>query len=46
MPRVSYSLEVSSMNKKFIHVAYQNLNRIVNINDTELKFENVQGYIS
>ena len=46
IPRVSYSLEVSSMNKKFIHVAYQNLNRIVNINDTELKFENVQGYIS
>lgn len=45
-PQVSYKLEVSAMNSSFIKVAYRNLNRIVNINDFELKFENIQGYIS
>ena len=34
------------MNKSFIETAYKNLNRIVSINDTDLKFEDVQGYIS
>ncbi len=46
MPQVSYTLEVSSLNRTFIQYAYQNLNRIVGINDSELKFEDVQGYIS
>lgn len=45
-PQVSYKLEVSAINKNFIKTAYKNLNQIVNINDIELKFENVQGYIS
>ena len=45
-PKVSYTLQVSALNKNFIKTAYKNLNRIVNINDSELKFENVQGYIS
>ena len=34
------------MNENFIKYAYQNLNRIVSINDSELKFDDVQGYIS
>ena len=46
MPQVSYTLEVSSLNRSFIQYAYQNLNRIVGINDSDLKFEDVQGYIS
>lgn len=45
-PQVSYTIEVSALNEKFIKYAYQKLNMIVNINDAELKFENVQGYIS
>lgn len=45
-PQVSYKVEVSGLNKNFIRTAYNNLNRIVNINDFDLKFENVQGYIS
>ena len=45
-PQVSYTLEISALNKKFIQYAYKNLNQIVTINDAELKFENVQGYIS
>ena len=45
-PQVSYTLEVSAMNENFIKYAYQNLNRIVSINDSELKFDDVQGYIS
>ena len=45
-PQVSYTLEVSAMNQEFIEVAYKNLNRIVSINDSDLKFEDVQGYIS
>lgn len=45
-PQVSYTLEVSAMNQEFIEVAYKNLNKIVSINDSDLKFEDVQGYIS
>ena len=45
-PQVSYTIEVSALNKDFIQYAYKNLNRIVSINDIELKFEDVQGYIS
>lgn len=45
-PQVSYTLEVSAMNKEFIEIAYKNLNKIVSINDSDLKFEDVQGYIS
>ena len=46
MPQVSYTAEISALNENFIKFAYQNLNRIIGINDTELKFEDVQGYIS
>ena len=46
MPQVSYSVGVSALNKKLIKTLYRDLNRIVTINDSELKFENVEGYIS
>lgn len=45
-PRVSYSINVNSVNKTIIQDFYNYLNRIVHINDYELKFENVMGYIS
>lgn len=45
-PRVSYTIESCMLNTSFMHTAYKMLNRIININDYELKFENVQGYIS
>ena len=45
-PQVSYTLNISALNKDFLNNAYLYLNRIVNINDDELKFEKVQGYIS
>ena len=45
-PKVSYTVDPSVMNEDFIYALYNQLNRICNINDTELKLENVQGYIS
>lgn len=45
-PQVSYSVIVSMLNEKFMHKAYRQLNRIAHINDFELKFENVLGYIA
>ena len=45
-PQVSYSVTVSMLNEKFMHKAYRHLNRIAHINDFELKFENVLGYIA
>ena len=45
-PQVSYDLEVSALNKDFIDVIYQHLNRVVSITDTDLKLDDVHGYIS
>lgn len=45
-PKVSYTVNPNIVDDKFYYTAYDNLNRIININDPELKFENVQGYIS
>lgn len=45
-PQVSYEVEVSTVDKEFVKNVYKTLGRIVNINDHELKFENVQGYVS
>lgn len=45
-PRVSYSITPAVTNTNFIRIAYKTLNKIVHINDYELKFSNVQGYIS
>jgi len=46
MPKVSYTIKPAIFNTSFMHTAYNKLNRIININDYELKFEGVQGYIS
>ena len=45
-PKVSYSITLSTLNKDFIHTAYNKLNRIVHINDAELAFHDINGYIS
>ena len=45
-PKVSYTLKVSALNESFIGEAYKVLNRIVSINDSNLKLDNVYGYIS
>lgn len=46
IPRVSYTIVPEIINQNLIKTIYKALNRIVNINDYELKFEHVQGYIS
>lgn len=45
-PQVSYEVSVSALNQDIVKTLYKYLNRIVNINDGELKFKNVHGYIS
>ena len=45
-PKVSYTIQPLAVNDNFIKVAYMRLGQLVHINDPELKFENVQGYIS
>ena len=45
-PKVTYTVDPSMTNKNFVHMAYNTLNKIVHINDYELKFDHVQGYIS
>lgn len=46
IPKVSYQINPSLFNPSFIQTAYNQLNRIVNINDTELQLKDVQGYIT
>ena len=46
MPKVSYSIKPLAIDSSFIHIAYAQLGQLIHINDYELKFENVQGYIS
>lgn len=45
-PKVSYEVSPSVLNKDFVYDDYNQLARIANINDNDLKLENVQGYIS
>ncbi|MBO7692102.1 MAG: hypothetical protein J6T10_05630, partial [Methanobrevibacter sp.] len=45
-PRVSYEIKPTFVNDEFIRYAYKYLNYIVHINDPELKFEYVKGYIT
>ena len=45
-PKVEYSVTPSFYNQEHILTADLTLGRIVHINDNDLKFENVQGYIS
>lgn len=46
MPKVSYTVKPSMLKHDFTYTAYNSLARILNLNDLDLKFENVQGYIS
>lgn len=45
-PQVSYTIGVSSFQEELMAYLYTKLNAIVSINDSELKFDNVRGYIS
>lgn len=45
-PKVSYTVKIASVDKDFMQKSYQKLNQLANINDSELKLRNVQGYIS
>ena len=45
-PKVSYTIDLNIYNPYVIHTIYKKLSKIVHINDIQLKFENVQGYIS
>jgi hypothetical protein len=46
VPKVSYSVKPNVLSTNFINTLYNKLGQIVHINDAELKFENVFGYIS
>lgn len=45
-PKVEYSVTVNAINQDFIEEDYNYLGYIAHINDTDLKFENVYGYVS
>ena len=46
MPKVSYSITPLAIDEKMVNQAYNSLGQLAHINDPELNFENVQGYIS
>ena len=45
-PKVSYSVNFNAIDKDFIKHSYDYLACIANINDVDLKFKDVQGYIA
>ena len=45
-PKASYQLSINALNENFLRTNYSDLARIIMVNDSELKFENVFGYIS
>ena len=45
-PKVSYTVDLTLYDPSIIYNIYNKLSRIVHINDVDLKFQNVQGYIS
>ena len=45
-PKVSYTIDPNVLNKSIVSTLYNKLNWLVMINDVQLKFENVFGYIS
>lgn len=45
-PKVSYQIEINMINPDFIRTIYNKMGYIAHINDNQLKFENVLGYIS
>jgi len=45
-PKVSYKVGVNILSKEYIRILYKMLTQLVMINDVELKFNDVFGYIS
>ena len=45
-PQVSYEVELNMLNKDMIRTAYSLLRRVIYINDVDLLFDDVAGYIS
>ena len=45
-PKVSYNVSLNNTRKELIENAYNLLGIIAHINDTDLKFKNIQGYVS
>jgi len=45
-PKVSYNVNISLLSTDLINILYSLLARVVMINDTDLKLEDVFGYIS
>lgn len=45
-PKVSYQIDVNLVDETVIRQAYDMLSHLVHINDNDLKFKNVRGYIS
>ena len=45
-PQVSYDVSVTALNQELSKIIYKKLNRVISINDSDLKFKKVQGYIS
>ncbi len=45
-PKVSYTVSPTILNKNLIRTLYKILNRIININDNELKLHDAFGYVS
>ena len=45
-PQASYTVKITVLNEKFIHIAYKYLSRLAHISDYELKLKDVLGYIS
>ena len=46
VPKVSYDVKPNIFSSKYCETLYDNLGSIIRINDTDLKFKNVLGYIS
>ena len=45
-PKVSYKVKANYISQDFVNFTYNSIGRLVRINDQDLKFNNVQGYIS
>ena len=45
-PKVSYTIDLNNTRKELIENAYNLLGTIAHINDADLKFRNIQGYVS
>lgn len=45
-PKVTYTITPKIIKTDFMQTAYDSIHQLIHINDPELKFENVMGYIS